>query len=85
MHLNWCLKNISIRNVKGKGSVSKNTCCRNKLLCGCTAWKSTHFKLSMHKPPADTEKGRKQLDDLYSMCLQDAKCRLYIHMHISHL
>lgn len=85
MRLNWCLKNISIRNVKGKGSISKNTCCKNKLLCGCPAWKNVHFKLSIQKMPATTEKGKKQLDDIYSVCLQAAKCSLYIHTHTSYL
>lgn len=85
MHLNWCLKNISIRNVKWKGCISKNTCCRNKLVCGCPIWKSVHFKLSIQKMPASTEKGRKELDYIYSVCLQAGKSGLYIHMHISYL
>lgn len=59
MYLNWCLKNISIRNVKEKGYISKNTCCKNKPFCGCPAWKNVHFKLSIQKMPASTEKGKK--------------------------
>lgn len=85
MHLNWCLKDIIIRNVKGKGSISKNTCCRNKMVCGCPVWKSAHFKLSIQKMLASTRKGRKKLDDIYSVCLQAGKCGVYIHMHVSYL
>lgn len=82
MHLNWRLKNISTRNVKGKGPISKNTCCRNKLLCGCPAWKSMHFKLSIQKMPASTEKGRKQLDYKYYMSLGCKMWAIYKHAYI---
>lgn len=79
MHLNFCLKNISTRNLKGKGSISKNTCCRNKLLCGCPAWKNMHFKLPIQKTPASTEKGRKQLDHI---CCVSPGCKIWaIYKH----
>lgn len=77
MHLNWWLKNITIRNVKGKGSISKNTFCRNKLLCGCPAWKNVYFKLSVQKMLAGIEKGRKQPDDIHSVCFQAAEWGLF--------
>lgn len=86
MRLNWRLKNITIRNVQGKDSISKNTCCRNKLLCGCPTWKSVYFKLSVQKMPASIEKGRKQPDDIHSVCFQAAEQGLFCtHAYITPL